>query len=52
MTEMMRAVFLDGHNGLESVIDGERPKPESGPGEVLIKLVAAGINRVDLYMTM
>lgn len=50
MAESMRAVYLDGHSGLDSVIVGERPKPEPGPGDVLIKVAAAAINRVDLYM--
>ncbi|MCP4328187.1 MAG: zinc-binding dehydrogenase [Alphaproteobacteria bacterium] len=50
MTEMMRAVYLTGHDGLESVVVGKRQKPEPGPGEVLIKVAASSINRVDLYM--
>lgn len=50
MSDMMRAVYLDGHGSLDNVVVGERPKPTPGPGEVLIKLAAAGINRVDIYM--
>jgi len=46
----MRAVYLDGHGSLDNVIVGERPKPAPGPGEVLIKIAAASINRVDIYM--
>ena len=41
----MRAVVADGEGGLALV---ERPLPRPGPGEVLIKVAAAGINRPDV----
>jgi putative PIG3 family NAD(P)H quinone oxidoreductase len=41
----MRAVVADGASGL-AVVD--RPVPEPGPGEVLIKVAAAGVNRPDV----
>ena len=41
----MRAVVADGSGGLAVV---ERPVPEPGPGEVLIKVAAAGVNRPDV----
>jgi putative PIG3 family NAD(P)H quinone oxidoreductase len=41
----MQAVIADGQGGL-TVVD--RPVPEPGPGEVLIKVAAAGINRPDV----
>ena len=41
----MRAVVADGSGGLELV---ERPVPQPGAGEVLIKVEAAGINRPDI----
>lgn len=50
MAETMRAVFIDGHEGLASVKVGTRPKPQPGPGEVLIRIAASTVNRVDLYM--
>lgn len=50
MSDMMRAVYITGHDGIGSVEVGEKPKPQPGSGEVLIRLAAAGINRVDLYM--
>lgn len=50
MAETMRAVFIDGHEGLASVKVGTRPKPRPGPGEVLIRIAASSANRVDLYM--
>jgi NADPH:quinone reductase-like Zn-dependent oxidoreductase len=50
MSDTMRAVYIDGHEGLASVKVGTRPKPAPGPGEVLVKIAASSINRVDLYM--
>jgi NADPH:quinone reductase-like Zn-dependent oxidoreductase len=50
MAETMRAVYIDGHEGLTSVKVGTRPKPRPGPGEVLIRIAASTVNRVDLYM--
>ena len=46
----MRAVFLTGHGGNEVVAVGQRPLPPVGPGEVRVRLHAATLNRVDLYM--
>jgi NADPH:quinone reductase-like Zn-dependent oxidoreductase len=48
--ETMRAAFLTGHGGNEVLQLGERPKPVRGPGEVLVRMCAGGLNRVDLYM--
>ena len=41
----MQAVIADGEGGLVLV---ERPVPQPGPGEVLIKVAAAGVNRPDV----
>lgn len=41
----MRAVVADGSGGLKLV---ERPVPQPGTGEVLIKVAAAGVNRPDV----
>jgi putative PIG3 family NAD(P)H quinone oxidoreductase len=41
----MRAVVADGSGGLKLV---ERPVQQPGPGEVLIKVAAAGVNRPDV----
>lgn len=46
----MKAVYLTGHGGNEVVDIGERPLPVRQPGEVLVRLRAATLNRVDLYM--
>lgn len=46
----MRAGYLTGHGGNEVVAVGERPRPVRRAGEVLVRLHAATVNRVDLYM--
>lgn len=46
----MKAAYLTGHGGNEVVAVGERPLPTRGRGEVLVRLRAATVNRVDLYM--
>ena len=46
----MKAVYLTGHGGNEVVAIGERPMPLRRAGEVLVRLHAATLNRVDLYM--
>ena len=45
----MRAVFIREH-GDPSVLElGDLPDPVAGPGEVLLRVRAASINRLDLY---
>src|SRR5262245_32761081 len=44
---MMRQVYFEGHGGPDVVRIGEAPVPEPGSGQVLIEVVAAGINRPD-----
>lgn len=46
----MKAAFLTGHGGNEVVAVSSRPKPTWHPGEVLVRMRAATLNRVDLYM--
>lgn len=46
----MKAAFLTGHGGNEVVVVGDRPLPVRRAGEVLVRLRAATVNRVDLYM--
>lgn len=48
--DSMRAAMLTGHGGNEFVTIGERPLPCRRPGEVLVRMRASGLNRVDLYM--
>ena len=44
----MRAVEFTGAGGPEVVAVTERPVPEPGPGEVLVRVAAAGLNRADV----
>ncbi|GAA4369261.1 NAD(P)H-quinone oxidoreductase [Nocardioides caricicola] len=44
----MRAVIADGAGGPEVLSVAELPDPEPGPGEVLLQVAAAGLNRADL----
>ncbi|MET9019266.1 NAD(P)H-quinone oxidoreductase [Actinopolymorpha sp. NPDC004070] len=44
----MRAVLLEGAGGPEVLRLGDVPDPEPGPGEVVIDVVAAGVNRADV----
>lgn len=46
----MRAAFMTGHGGNEVIEVGDRPMPQRRPGEVLVRMRAATVNRVDLYM--
>ena len=46
----MKAAYIDGHGGNEVVHVGERPLPERTHGDVRLRLHAATLNRVDLYM--
>ncbi|PRX32662.1 alcohol dehydrogenase [Meinhardsimonia xiamenensis] len=45
----MKAVLLTGHGGPEKLVWREDvPVPEPGPGEVLVKVAAAGVNNTDI----
>lgn len=44
----MRAVEISHPGGPEVLVPVERPMPQPGPGEVLIKVSAAGVNRPDV----
>ena len=44
----MKAIFIEQTGGPEVLQYGERPKPEPGPGEVLVKLAVAGVNFTDI----
>jgi len=46
----VKAVFITGHGGNEVVSIAMRPKPVRQPGQVLIRMRAATLNQVDLYM--
>src|SRR3954454_4809236 len=44
----MRAVLADGAGGPEVLAVRELPDPEAGPGEVVLEVAGAGLNRADL----
>ncbi len=44
----MRAVVIKGFGGPEVLELGEVPRPEPGPGQVLIRIAATSVNRADL----
>ena len=44
----MTAIEITSPGGPEVLKPGTRPRPEPGPGEVLIKVAAAGVNRPDV----
>lgn len=47
MTQTMRAVEISEPGGPEVLIPCTRPVPEPGPGQVVLKLAYAGVNRPD-----
>jgi putative PIG3 family NAD(P)H quinone oxidoreductase len=46
--EMTRAVICDGHGGPEVLKIGEIPRPEAGPGQLLVRVRASALNRADV----
>jgi NADPH:quinone reductase len=45
----MNAVYIEKNGGIEVLQYGERPVPEPGPGEALVKIAFSGVNMVDTY---
>src|SRR6185503_4199585 len=48
----MRAIEITQPGGPEVLKAGTRPTPKPGPGEVLVKVAAAGVNRPDVMQRM
>jgi len=46
----MKAVFIESHGGNEVLKVGERPDPRAGDGEVVVRLRAAALNHLDLFV--
>ncbi|HSG16703.1 MAG TPA: alcohol dehydrogenase catalytic domain-containing protein [Anaerolineae bacterium] len=47
----MKAILLNRHGDLNDVAYGDVPTPRPGPGEVLLEVKAAALNRLDLWIT-
>lgn len=45
----MKAVYISRHGGPDVLTVGERPDPKPGPNDVLIRVRACALNRLDLY---
>jgi NADPH:quinone reductase-like Zn-dependent oxidoreductase len=46
----VKAILLSSHGGLDVLEYGEIPVPEPGPGEVLVRLKAAALNGLDIWV--
>lgn len=46
----MRAIVVNRNGGPEVLDAAEQAEPQAGPGEVVIKVAAAGVNFMDTYM--
>jgi NADPH:quinone reductase-like Zn-dependent oxidoreductase len=46
----MKALFFDAHGGFDALRFGDRPDPQPRPGEVLVRVRAAALNRLDLFV--
>jgi NADPH2:quinone reductase len=45
----MKAVYIEQNGGIDALRFGDRPKPQPGLGEVLVKIAASGVNFIDTY---
>ena len=52
MSDTMRAVVISAFGGPEVLRLGDRPVPQPGAGELLIRVAASGINRPDVLQRM
>ena len=50
MAAQMRVVLLTGYGGPEVLRPGGLPVPTPGPGQVLVRVRAAGVNPADLLV--
>jgi NADPH:quinone reductase-like Zn-dependent oxidoreductase len=48
----MTAIVIRAPGGPEMLVPEERPVPQPGPAEVLVKVAAAGVNRPDVMQRM
>lgn len=50
MSETIRGARIHEHGGLEQIVVDEMPLPEPGAGEVRVRLRAAALNHLDLFV--
>jgi NADPH:quinone reductase-like Zn-dependent oxidoreductase len=48
----MKAVYITRHGGGEVLTYGDRPEPVAGPNDVVVRVKASAVNRLDLYTRM
>ena len=46
----MKAAYIEQTGPLENIKVGDLPRPEPGPGQVLVKVRAVSLNPIDLYI--
>ena len=46
----MKAVFINEHGDTDKLVYGDRPDPEVGPGEIMLKVGASALNHLDLNL--
>jgi NADPH:quinone reductase-like Zn-dependent oxidoreductase len=46
----VRSLYFEEHGGIDNLVVGERPLPEPGVGEVRVRLKAAALNHLDLFV--
>ncbi|MBB4003979.1 NAD(P)H-quinone oxidoreductase [Aurantimonas endophytica] len=52
MTHEMTVALFDGFGGPEVLKPGRRPVPQPAPGEILVAIAAAGVNRPDVLQRL
>jgi NADPH2:quinone reductase len=45
----MKAIYIEQNGGVDALHYGDRPMPEPGTGEVLVKVATSGVNFIDTY---
>ncbi|HPR63204.1 MAG TPA: zinc-binding dehydrogenase [Thermoanaerobaculia bacterium] len=46
----MKAVYIQGHGDMEQMKVGDRPEPSPKPGEIKVRIKAASLNHLDLFV--
>jgi len=46
----LKAIFIHNHGGIDVLEYGDFPTPEPGPNQVLVRLKAAALNRLDQWV--